>query len=97
MCGSGVEVGVMVWCVAIGRCVMAIGRCVMAIGKCVAVLVLVQIWLLAGREMSVVVSRLSSGVSGVWGCVAGSDVGMGGWLVAGHRVSVSKYWVLCYS
>ena len=28
----------MVWCVAIGRCVMAIGRCVMAIGKCVAVL-----------------------------------------------------------
>ena len=29
----------MVWCVAIGRCVMAIGRCVMAMGKCVAVLV----------------------------------------------------------
>ena len=29
----------MVWCVAIGRCVMAIGRCVMAIVKCVAVLV----------------------------------------------------------
>ena len=38
MCGSGVEVGVMVWCVAIGRCVMAIGRCVMAMGKGVAVL-----------------------------------------------------------
>ena len=85
----------MVWCVAIGRCVMAIGRCVMAIGKCVAVLVLVQIWLLAGREMSVVVSRLSSGVSGVCDFVAGSDVVMGGWLVGGHRVSVSKYWVLC--
>ena len=28
----------MVWCVAIGRCVMAIGRCVMAMGKGVAVL-----------------------------------------------------------
>ena len=67
----------------------------MAIGKCVAVLALVQIWLLAGREMSVVVSRLSSGVSGVCDFVAGSDVVMGGWLVAGHRVSVSKYWVLC--
>ena len=39
MCGSGVEVGVMVWGVAIGRCVMAIGRCVLAIVKCVAVLV----------------------------------------------------------
>ena len=38
LCGSGVEVGVMVWCVAIGRCVMAIGRCVMAMGKGVAVL-----------------------------------------------------------
>ena len=29
----------MVWCVAIGRCVMAIGRGVMAIGKCEAALV----------------------------------------------------------
>ena len=85
----------MVWCVAIGRCVVAIGRCVVAIGKCVAVLGLVQIWLLAGREMSVLVSRLSSGVSGVCDFVAGSDVVMGGWLVAGHRVTVSKYWVLC--
>ena len=28
LCGSGVEVGVMVWCVAIVRCVMAIGECV---------------------------------------------------------------------
>ena len=56
---------------------------------------LVQIWLLAGRGMSVLVSRLSSGVSGVCDFVAGSDVVMGGWLVAGHRVTVSKYWVLC--
>ena len=58
---------------------------------------LVQIWLVDGREMGVLVSRLSSGVSGVCDFVAGSDVVMGGWLVAGHRVSVSKYWVLCNS
>ena len=47
--------------------------------------------------MGELVSRLSSDVSGVCDFVAGSDVVMGGWLVAGHRVSVSKYWVVCHS
>ena len=49
----------MVWCVAIGRCVMAIVRCVMAIVKCVAVLVFgpnLVVFLAAGPTCGEVIS-----------------------------------------